>query len=122
MREQAYRQRTTDPKAVTEATRELKRMELEEQYQAWVDEQVERAIAAKYPPAQVSARLQQLKKEILATHPGLYAQRGSIRRRAGTGRARAAVVPAGGAERPGPVVVRRLPGNGPSSPVSERSW
>jgi len=74
LREQAYRQRTTDPKAVTEATRELKRMELEEQYQAWVDEQVERAIAAKYPPAQVSARLQQLKKEILATHPGLYAQ------------------------------------------------
>lgn len=72
LRAQLERQRAADPRAVAEAQRELKRMELEEQYQAWIDDQVDRAIARSFTSEQVQGRLLQLKKDILVRHPGLY--------------------------------------------------
>jgi len=73
LRTEAEQEQSTDPAAVAEAARELKRMELEEQYRVWVEQQVNEAIASNYTAQQVEKRTAQLKKEILTRHPGLYA-------------------------------------------------
>jgi hypothetical protein len=72
LRMELERERNNGPNAVAEACRELKRMELEEQYQVWIRGQVDEAIASGYTQPQIDKRIGQLKKEILARHPGLY--------------------------------------------------
>ena len=72
-----HRDRDNDSVAVAEAQKQLRRMELEEEYQSWVDAQVEEAICSKYPDAAKQRALKAIRKEILSKHPGMYKNAGS---------------------------------------------
>ena len=74
LRLRVQQDRNNDPAAVANAQRELRRMELEEQYRIWSEEQTDRAIAAQYTREAVQTRLANLKKIVLTKHPGLYSQ------------------------------------------------
>jgi hypothetical protein len=68
------RDRQSDPTSVAEAQRALRRMEIEEQYRVWSEEQIDSAISRKYTRAQINGRLAEFKNSILTKHPGLYVQ------------------------------------------------
>jgi hypothetical protein len=70
----ARQHRTNSPEAAAEAQRALKQMEIEEQYRVWTEEQIDKAVSARYTREQAAARIAALKKSILMKHPGLYSQ------------------------------------------------
>jgi hypothetical protein len=74
LQERLQRQRQTDPAAAADAQRALRRMEVEEQYRVWTEEQIHAAIGRKYTREQIKNRVAELKKIVLLKHPGLYAQ------------------------------------------------
>ena len=74
------RDRELDPAALAEAQRQLRRMECEEEYRAWIDLQIDQAIEQRYPAAARQKALKSIRNDILAKHPDLY---GKARERTG---------------------------------------
>ena len=72
LRLRVQQDRAKDPGAIADAQRELRRMELEEQYRVWSEEQIDRAISTQCTREYIQSRLAGLKKLILVKHPGLY--------------------------------------------------
>ncbi len=74
LRRRAQEAARNDPRARAETERELRRLELAEKYQAWVEQRSNAAVQARYPGAALEERLRKVKKEILARYPELYAK------------------------------------------------
>jgi len=72
LRGRLQQQRGQTAEGVAEAQRALNRMEIEERYRSWIDDQVDRVIERQFSAAQVQTRLAALKRTILNRHPGLY--------------------------------------------------
>ncbi len=66
------RREAADPEAVAEAQKALRRMQIEEQYRRYREEETDRSIAEKFPGEALRRKLGALKKEILARNPDLY--------------------------------------------------
>jgi hypothetical protein len=69
---QERRAMADDPEAVAEAQRALRRMQVEEQYRRYREEETDRYIAEKLAGDALRRKLAALKKEILARSPDLY--------------------------------------------------
>jgi hypothetical protein len=64
--------KAADPEAVAEAQKALRKMQLEEQYQRYRQEETDRSIAEKFPAETLRRKLAGIRKEILAKNPDLY--------------------------------------------------
>jgi hypothetical protein len=72
LRARLQHQRDYMPDEIAEAQKALRRMELEERYRTWIDEQIEVAINRQFSGNQIQVRLTALRKAILSRHPALY--------------------------------------------------
>ena len=72
LQRQLQERRAGDPDVAAGAARALRRLQLEEQYQRYREEEITRSIEEKYPAEQLKRKLNSLKKNILAKNPGLY--------------------------------------------------
>jgi hypothetical protein len=61
-----------DAAAMADALKQLRRLELEEEYRTWVDGKIEEAIRLKFTEPARQKALKTIRKEILSKHPGLY--------------------------------------------------
>jgi hypothetical protein len=68
------RERDSDAAALAEAQREFRRMECEEEYRGWIDQQLEIGIRQRYSDAARQKVLRAIRKDILSKYPGLYAK------------------------------------------------
>jgi hypothetical protein len=69
---QLQEKRQNDPEALAEAQRALRKMQLEEQYRQYREEETSRSIAERFSGERLRAKLGVLKKEILARNGDLY--------------------------------------------------
>ena len=69
---QLQEKRQKDPEALAEAQRALRKMQLEEQYGQYREEETARSIAERFSGERLRAKLGALKKEILARNGDLY--------------------------------------------------
>jgi len=69
---QLQEKRQNNPEALAEAQRALRKMQLEEQYGQYREEETARSIAERYSGERLRAKLAALKKEILARNGDLY--------------------------------------------------
>jgi hypothetical protein len=70
--QQRAEQNKGNPSAVIEAKLELRRLELQEKYQTYLEESIERGIRAAYVGDSLQKKLKALKKQVVAKHPELY--------------------------------------------------
>lgn len=68
----AHERSTSDSVAVAEANRALRKLQMEEQHRRYCEEEITRCVEERYPPEQLKRKLNSLKKQIVASNPGLY--------------------------------------------------
>ena len=73
LRRRLQEERESDPAALAEAQRQLKQMELEEEYRISVEQQIDTAIRESYSEGERQKLLKTIYKNVFAKHPGLYA-------------------------------------------------